>query len=247
MNSEEPVYRQNLSKLDYSGIGELIESEEGLKNYSEDIVKKIKDALSIPQGKEYYEIIDFGAGTGQLAQIWREKFGVSPICIEIDPNLRNMLKSKGFRTFENIASLSNISLIYSSNVLEHIENDVEILIDIRKRMQPGGRIVIYVPALPFLFSGLDLSVGHYRRYTKKELINKMISAGFNVEKCTWNDSLGVLASLSLKIFGFKGKSGLGNKKSLIIYDRVFYPISRILDKLLFKKIIGKNLLLIGKN
>ena len=236
---------QSNNKVDYSGIQVLHDTEEGLTNYSSDIVRKMRNSIDAEISS--LQIIDFGAGTGQLAQIWRDNYGVSPICIEIDPYLRNLLKSKGFITFENINLVRNISFIYTSNVLEHIENDVETLKSIRNRMQPGGKIAIYVPALPFLFSGLDVSVGHYRRYTKKELIYKTTSAGFEIEKCVWNDSIGILASLCLKIFGFKGKSGLGSKRSLIIYDRAVYPISWLLDKLVFKKIIGKNLLLIAKN
>jgi SAM-dependent methyltransferase len=231
--------------VNYSGIHVLHDAEEGLKNYSSDIVRKMRK--SIDAEVSGLQVVDFGAGTGQLAQIWRDDFGVSPICIEIDPHLRNLLESKGFITFENITCVNNISFIYTSNVLEHIADDVETLKDIRKRMRPGGKIAIYVPALPFLFSELDTSVGHYRRYTKKELIYKTTSAGFKIEKCIWNDSIGILASLCLKIFGFKGKAGLGSKRSLIIYDRAVFPISWLLDKLAFKKIIGKNLLLIARN
>jgi hypothetical protein len=46
--------------------------------------------------------------------------------------------------------------------------------------------------------------------------------------------------------GYKGKVGIGSKKSLVIYDKFVYPISKILDKLFFKKIIGKNLFLFAK-
>jgi len=59
--------------------------------------------------------------------------------------------------------------------------------------------------------------------------------------------LGVPAMLSLKLFGYKGKSGLGSKKSYIIYDRIIYPISMLLDLLFMKRLIGKNLLLIASN
>lgn len=106
--------------------------------------------------------------------------------------------------------------------------------------------MIYVPALPFLFSDLDISVGHYRRYSKKGLIQRVTEAGFEVENCYWNDSLGILATLVVKILGYRGKLNLGDVKSMYIYDRVFYPISKFLDLILFKHLIGKNLLLTAK-
>ena len=110
-------------------------------------------------------------------------------------------------------------------------------------MQVGGKLAIYVPALPFLFSDMDAQVGHYRRYKKKELIVKVQESGFVVEKCYWNDCIGVAAWFSLKILGYKGKTGIGSKKSLEIYDKFVYPISKILDRFFFKNVIGKNLFL----
>jgi hypothetical protein len=84
------------------------------------------------------------------------------------------------------------------------------------------------------------------KYKKKELIVKVRESGFAVEKCYWNDCIGVVAMFSLKILGYKGKAGIGSKKSLKIYDKYVYPISKILDRLFFKYIIGKNLFLFAK-
>jgi hypothetical protein len=114
-------------------------------------------------------------------------------------------------------------------------------------MQPGGKIGIYVPALPILFSDLDRNVGHFRRYRKKELIHKVRSAGYEIQSCYFNDSVGVLASLALKVLGYKNKSGLGSKESLFFYDRFVYPISKILDRIFLRYVIGKNLFLFATN
>ena len=114
---------------------------------------------------------------------------------------------------------------------------------IKRVLETNGRLAIYVPALPMLFSDLDRKVGHFRRYKKKELISKVRQAGFQVEKCFYSDSIGVLASLMLIILGFRNKAGLGSKKSMMFYDRTIYPISKTLDRFIFKKIIGKNLFL----
>jgi hypothetical protein len=45
----------------------------------------------------------------------------------------------------------------------------------------------------------------------------------------------------LKVFGYRNKLNLGTGESLIVYDRVIYPVSQALDKLGMKYIIGKNL------
>ncbi|MEY3396537.1 MAG: hypothetical protein RLZZ534_499, partial [Actinomycetota bacterium] len=72
---------------------------------------------------------------------------------------------------------------------------------------------------------------------------KVRQAGFQVEQCFYSDSIGVLASFMLIILGFRNKAGLGSKRSMMFYDRTIYPISKTLDRFIFKKIIGKNLFL----
>jgi SAM-dependent methyltransferase len=240
---------QTQDNVSYSGIEELLDTEEGLENYNNDVVLKLAKGLgisrefSLPEG-----FAEFGAGTGSLAEVWQIRFGLSPVCIEIDPTLIKILQSKGFTTYDSITSISKaLSFVYTSNVLEHIDNDVEALNEIRKKIKPGGKLAIYVPALPFLYSGLDKKVGHYRRYTKKELIKKVSAAGFTVNDCYYNDSLGILATLTVKVLGYKNKVGLGSPKSIVLYDKIIYPVSKILDRLILRKVIGKNLFLFAVN
>jgi SAM-dependent methyltransferase len=240
---------QTQDNVSYSGIKELLDTEEGLENYNNDVVLKLAKGLGISRKFSSSEgFAEFGAGTGSLAEVWQIKFGLSPVCIEIDPTLIKILQSKGFTTYDSITSISKaLSFVYTSNVLEHIDNDVEALNEIRKKIKPGGKLAIYVPALPFLYSGLDKKVGHYRRYTKKELIKKVSAAGFTVKDCYYNDSLGILATLTVKVLGYKNKVGLGSPKSIVLYDKVVYPLSKILDRLIFRKVIGKNLFLFAVN
>lgn len=244
-----PKNKQTISNSDYSGIEELFDTEQGLEFYNRDIVKKILKALGLlARTKAPSLIVDFGAGTGALAEVMKQQHGLKPICVEIDPKLIEILKSKGFQTYTDISLIPGlVNSVYTSNVLEHIENDTDALVSIKKKMLLGALLVIYVPALPFLFSEMDAKVGHYRRYTKKELLEKVSQAGFGIRDCYYNDCLGVLAWGSLKLFGYKGKSGIGSKKSLIIYDRVVYPISMLLDFLFMKRLMGKNLFLIASN
>lgn len=236
---------QTKFNIEYSGIKELNNSEQGLQFYTKDIVKKMRKHIKIDTNDN---VLDFGAGSGQLAEIWRDKYEINPICLEIDPSLVEVLVEKKFRVFQKLDEIQEkIKFVYTSNVLEHIEDDVAALKEIKNKMAVNGKLVIYVPALPVLFSDFDASIGHYRRYTKKELINKVTNAGFKVESCFWNDSLGILASVAVKLLGYEGKIKLGNVKFLLVYDRVIYPISKILDSILFKYLIGKNLFLIAEN
>ena len=135
--------------------------------------------------------------------------------------------------------------IYTSNVLEHIENDSAALKELFESLIPGGIIGIYVPAHPILYSTMDKEIGHVRRYTRSELREKVLDAGFLIQSISYDDFIGFFASAFVKIVGYKNKANLGSEKSLLFYDKYIYPISRVLDLLGFRLILGKNLLLIA--
>ena len=241
--------RQSQSQTVYAGTSDLLELEKGLRTYNTDIVKKLSRGLGYRDDlNSRINLVDFGAGTGTLAEIWKSLFGIAPICIEIDRYRVQILRSKGFKVLSSIIEVDGlVNYVYASNVLEHIEDDVKVLKEMRDKIVIGGKIAIYVPALAILFSDLDKKVGHYRRYSKNELVKKVKAAGFEVQDCYYNDCLGVLATFMLKVFGYKTKMGLGSNQSLIFYDRVIYPISRLFDSIFFKHLIGKNLVLFAVN
>jgi hypothetical protein len=101
--------------------------------------------------------------------------------------------------------------------------------------------VNYIPAFPILFSDLDVSVGHFRRYTKRELKLKLKEAGYKVDKIHYVDCLGFPASLLLRIIGYKSRGNIGGLRSMRIYDRYIFPFSKILDQIGFKRLFGKNI------
>lgn len=77
------------------------------------------------------------------------------------------------------------------NVLEHVEDDRASLTLMRKLLQPSGRLVLLVPALPRLYGSLDRALGHYRRYSRRELTSKLSSAGFHVPHVEYFNLAGV--------------------------------------------------------
>ena len=240
-----PKNKQSKTNMDYSGIEELIDAEQGLEFYSKDIVKKICNGFELPNNlKKDITVVEFGAGTGYLAELIQVEHGVKPICVEIDSNLVKALKDKGFFTLESLNEMkAPVDFIYTSNVLEHIEEDLLALQDIYKSLKIGGMLAVYVPALPMLYSGHDKKIGHVRRYKRKELIQKVSQVGFVVKSCFYNDCIGVLGALVIKLFGWKSKFGIGSRNSLEFYDKRIYPMSRLMDRALFSKLIGKNLFL----
>ena len=74
-----------------------------------------------------------------------------------------------------------LDTILCYNVLEHIQDDPLALRSMFELLEPGGRLVLLVPAHPALYSETDRVVGHHRRYEKEELRKKLAGAGFEIE------------------------------------------------------------------
>ena len=235
--------KQNDINNDYSGLQELLNIDEALTNYNKKLVKIFYEELNIKE--EACNVMDFGAGIGTLSQLFYHQFNIKPICVEIDTTNIQYLKRKKFQVFKNLDLVKcKFDYIFSSNVLEHIQDDLKTIKLLSKMLKKNGKILFFVPAHKFLFSQLDISVGHYRRYAKKELVEKCSSAGLKILKCNYFDSIGLLISYIMKYLKYDPKNGLGNIKSLKIYDKFIFPVSMIVDEIGFDKIIGKNLIII---
>ena len=231
---------QNKEQSVYSGLKELLILE-SLKNYNNTIVY---DAIKFTSNA--LEIVDFGAGIGTLSLIFRNKYKKEPTCIEIDHVNKEYLEKRNFKFFENIDNLpKSPDLIFSSNVLEHIEDDLKIMKSFNKVLDQNGRLFLFVPAKMILWTKLDETVGHYRRYEISKLKSLAIKTGFEIERIHYADFCGFFITLLWKLFDNNNKSPL-SKFSLTFYDNFIFPFSRILDKIGCKYLIGKNIVLVAK-
>jgi hypothetical protein len=132
------------------------------------------------------------------------------------------------------------SIVYV-NVLEHIEKDEDELGYIHNSLKKGGNVCIFVPALSWLYSDFDRSIGHYRRYHKKELRKKLEKLGFEVISINYFDIIGIIPwFIMLKIL--KGKP---DPKKIAFYDKVVVPFSRVIESFIPLP-FGKNLIAIAR-
>jgi hypothetical protein len=97
-----------------------------------------------------------------------------------------------------------------------------------------------------LYSDFDAAIGHYRRYGKAELINKLKSANFTIEKCEYADFIGFFAWLTTKNKKYDRNNQSSNEGQLKFYDQFIFPLSGALDKFGMKYVFGKNLLAIAR-
>jgi SAM-dependent methyltransferase len=128
------------------------------------------------------------------------------------------------------------------NVLEHVKDDEGCLALLHRILQPGGHLLIFVPALPWLYGSLDAAFEHYRRYTRAELERKLRAAGFELRKSRFVNLPGVAAWwLSGKILRRKTLA----PGAVRFYDRwVIRPWSRCED--VWAPPLGQNLLAIAR-
>jgi len=85
----------------------------------------------------------------------------------------------------------NINTVVCLNVLEHIEDDKAALQSMKEILIPGGRLILLVPCIKALYGTLDEGLDHFRRYTKKELQDRVTEAGFEIEDTFFYNMWGV--------------------------------------------------------
>jgi SAM-dependent methyltransferase len=192
------------------------------------------------------KLLDFGAGSGTIATIVRPQTkNAELLCVEIDPSNLAALKQAGFRTASNLSFVEpeSIDFVFSSNVLEHIEDDVGALKALYHCLKSGGRAAFYVPALPVLWSAMDDRVAHRRRYTRSSLEGVFRCAGFTIEGSSYRDSLGFFVTLLFKLIG--NREGRLSPTALLIYDRLIFPLSQACDAVC-SPFFGKNVLIYAR-
>ena len=158
-------------------------------------------------------VIDLGCGTGaQIMYLARE--GFDAMGVDESEEMLDMARSQAEYLKVPTIKLApragkpvlgrekTLPQIICLDVIEHIENDNGALKHIYKLLSPGGKIVLTVPAHQYLYSKRDKDIGHYRRYSKADLMEKMRNAGFIIDRCRYWNFLGYLITLIfLKING----------------------------------------------
>jgi SAM-dependent methyltransferase len=116
--------------------------------------------------------------------------------IEIDPAARGLAEQRLGRTIGTapLPALTGVEdgaydLVAILDVLEHVEEDRAALESMAAKLKPGGKILITVPAHPWMWSAHDEVNHHKRRYTRQTLRTVIGDAGLQVEMLSWFNSL----------------------------------------------------------
>ncbi|GAA0944544.1 class I SAM-dependent methyltransferase [Actinocorallia libanotica] len=135
-----------------------------------------------------------------------------------------------------------VDTVVMMNVLEHIAEDAQALRDLAAVVEPGGRIVIWVPGYMQLYGDFDRKVGHVTRYTPKTLGATIAAAGLEAEVLKPINFLGGIAWWAAVR---RGGVGYPDPRLVKIYDRTVIPTTRFLERL-FRPPFGQTVFAVAR-
>lgn len=223
--------------MDWSGFGNGFNTFSNYRKYQFDLIKNYlgKNILEIGTGDRSF--------TAQVYKYCRHDHNL--LSIEPSETLFDLYKNEG--SYANNYQFISLDLFKMGNdfnqkfdtvllvhVLEHIKEDRKALAHIHSLLSTGGRLLIQVPAFQWLFSNHDISIGHYRRYNKKALIDLIDPKMYKVVKIWYQDPIGILGSLyffkwkKTKLKSEEGRQLISTQG--YFYDRYLIPIESFLEK-----------------
>jgi SAM-dependent methyltransferase len=143
-------------------------------------------------------ILDIGAGTGDDIEVLHQFGNVHVIdinqqALDLIPNHLVAEKRLGDACHLPYEDQS-FDIVAAFDVLEHIEQDTQVVDEIARILKPGGHLLVTVPAHQWLFSAHDRHLNHVRRYSKK-MVKTLLSPLNTVTLGYWNGLLFVPAAL----------------------------------------------------
>lgn len=211
-----------------------LEAMSELKNYNSYTFKLIADSITSKK------VLDFGSGYGVFCEYLQDKnYDVQGY--EINQLAIDESKSRGIEVFSNLLAIKEkYETITSLNVLEHIEDDEMVIKDMNTLLKDNGRLILYLPNSMKVWTDLDNHVGHYRRYTKKDLLSKLERGGFTILSWEYVDFIGWVVLYLSKLLRINLNY---DEKRLVNYDKYIFKLFKHLD-IFFKYFLGKNILVV---
>jgi len=194
---------------------------------------EIVDSLLPPFNNET-KIIDFGCGTGVMLEHLAQQCDItgmdfSPLALEYcRKRFAGKLLAMDLSNTMELEEKYDIGL--SLDVIEHLEDDVAALINMKRALNENGRLIVTVPAFNFLWSAHDINNEHIRRYTIKTLRAAAKAAGFDIEYISyysfWLMPLVSIMRLAGKFLGVNKNSGMETKMHGRFVNNLLYRIFR---------------------
>jgi SAM-dependent methyltransferase len=150
----------------------------------------VLDRMGLP---DRARILDAGCGSGRnMIELARHGtvtgVELSPPSVEIARRRATGEVIEG-SILEMPFAAESFDLAVSLDVIEHLQDDLAALKELRRVVAPGGRLLVTVPAYQWLWSGHDEINHHHRRYTRRSLLDVAQQAGWECARTTYFNSL----------------------------------------------------------
>ena len=151
----------------------------GRRRIIQSLVEKISTKLKTQR------ILDVGCGTGanlKMLAAYGKAEGVDISPQAVDFCHERGLDSVKLGAIEQLPYESDsFELVTALDVIEHLDDDISGLREMRRVLRRDGRLLVFVPAFMFLWGVQDDVSNHRRRYTLPSLLKAIEEAGFSVE------------------------------------------------------------------
>jgi len=185
-------------------------------------------------------VLEVGAGIGSNLPLLFADPVQEWVALEPDADLARQITGASrviVGTLDALDPSERFDAILYLDVVEHIEDDAAELERAFRHLLPGGKLIVLVPAHPFLFSPFDAAIGHFRRYGRNGL-RRIGPVEGRLECLLLLDSVGFFASLANRLVL---RSSTPTAGQLRLWDQAMVPMSRVIDRLIFYR-VGKSVL-----
>jgi SAM-dependent methyltransferase len=134
-------------------------------------------------------ILDVGCGTGANL-LMLSKYGDAE-GVDVSEDALTFCRERGLENVKLGAAEQlpyddgTFDLVTALDVVEHLDDDLAGLREMRRVLRPGGRVLLFVPTFMFLWGLQDDVSNHRRRYRLPELRRVLEQAGFEIERTTY--------------------------------------------------------------
>jgi SAM-dependent methyltransferase len=213
-----------MERIVYERMAELDERHWWYRARRDILAELIARKITLPEDAR---ILEIGCGTGHNLEMLRRFGRVDGI--EIDPEARAIASKRlGQAVLDApLPLLTGVEdraydLVAILDVLEHVEEDRDALASMERKLKPGGRVLITVPAFPWMWSAHDEVNHHKRRYTRSSLSEVVAEAGLKLEMMSWFNSVLFPLAAAARIAGrLTGKQDSDDKMPPAPINRLF--------------------------
>lgn len=148
----------------------VLELGSGIGTFSKYLIEKGREVTLTEINKEYSDYL-------------KKRFISNPWIKILNIDICDMDVALGSNKYDTIVGI---------NILEHINDDIGIIKKIKQVITPSGKFLLVVPAHKKLFGEFDRKLGHFRRYSKKDLEEKLKAEDFIIERMEYMNFLGAI-------------------------------------------------------